>query len=111
MLLRRSPHFRSASLKVAAVFLLCILAISGIAQDKKVSKPVQHKMTAIEVVAPQSGEDFYEVTFRRSQRHYRLGSKAPAKYVKLLRESARKHTPVTVWRAGEESDIIEKVER
>ena len=80
-------------------------------QKNKHKKGIVHAMTVLEVQPTVKGADTISVTFRKSQRIYRLPKKSKAVFLKLLKESEQKHTPVMVWRIKEESDVIISVER
>ncbi|MCD6013707.1 MAG: hypothetical protein K0Q79_3569 [Flavipsychrobacter sp.] len=89
------------------VFAMHAIAIPAV----KRKKTVVDTMIVIEVTPAGKGQPYTEVTFRRSARRYKLQAKANPNYVKLLKESADKHTPVLIERAKIESDEILSVKR
>jgi hypothetical protein len=110
--------FKRSLVDSTGMFLLSLLfmvfTLHGRAAAQKAvkrKKAVVNEMTVIEVAAPRSGETFFTVTFMVSQRRYKLPQNANPNYLKLLRESGRKHVPVLVERAKEESDTILSVKK
>jgi hypothetical protein len=92
--------------------MLSVAAPSCATQKKHAKKKgVVHTMTVLEVQPPRKDETYIEVSFRISQRIYKLPKNANPKYLELLKQSEREHTPVMVWRAKEESDVIVTVEK
>ena len=70
-----------------------------------------HAMTVLEVRMPEKEVTYVSVIFKVSQRIYKLPNDANPKYLQLLKESEKKHSPVNVWRAREESDVIIRVDK
>jgi hypothetical protein len=97
---------------LSLLFVLSVAATSRANQKKHAKKKgVVHAMTVLEVQQPQKDETYIGVSFRVSQRIYKLPKDANPKYLELLKQSERQHTPVMVWRAKEESDVIVSVEK
>ncbi len=80
-------------------------------KHKNKVKGVVRPMTVIAVEPPNNNETYISVIFQISQRRYKLPKDANPAYIKLLKESARNHTPVLIERAKEESDIIMSVKK
>jgi hypothetical protein len=87
------------------------VALPGAEAQDHVKKGVAYSMTVLTVRQPNMGEKYMSVVFQKSQRAYKLSKSANARYIELLRESAKTHVPVLVTRASEASDTIVSVER
>lgn len=74
-------------------------------------KGVVYSMTALAVRKDNNEVRYYSVVFRVSQRIYKLPEDADPRYLELLRESEKHHTPVWVERTDEMSDVIIRVTR
>jgi hypothetical protein len=95
---------------LSLLFMVCALnTTAGPAVKKK--KTVVDTMIVMEVNPAGRGEQYHEVTFRRSARHYKLSIKAKADYLKLLKESGKNKAPVLVERADVGADVILSVKR
>ena len=79
--------------------------------QKKKIKSVQQVMTVVTVRQESPNETFFTVTFTPSQRFYKLPNDANPKYLILLKESEKNHTPVIITRASERSDVILSVSK
>ena len=77
----------------------------------KKKKTVVDTMVVIEVAPQVKGGHYLEITFRHSARRYKLPARVNTGYVKLLKESASKHTPLLIERANKESDEILSVRK
>lgn len=92
---------------------LLFLAVAGDAfaqkRHKSKKKQVETTMTVIHVGDAKDG--FLTVSFTPSQRIYRIPAKAKPEYLELLRSSEKNHTPVTIRRESEQSDIIQSVRK
>ena len=104
----------STSLIGLLVLLLIIVVFPAFCIQKKhlfQRKGVVHTMTVLEVSPPEKDADYISVAFQKSQRVYKLPINAHARYLRVLKESERDHTPVRVWRAKEASDVITCVKK
>ena len=101
--------------------IICTLSLFFIAwcipaaaiQKKHVAakKGVVNTMIVISIAPPENERPYFTVIFRVSQRAYKLPNDANPRYLKLLKESEKNHTPLLVRRAREESDVIVSVEK
>ena len=114
MSIRSFLHYYIINSTGACLLGLLFMATSSeaAAVKKKITKHgIVHTMTVMEVQPPSKGVDTIYVSFRVSQRIYKLPTKSNTRYLKLLKESEKKHTPVKVWRIKEESDVIIEVDK
>jgi hypothetical protein len=89
----------------------CIPAAAIQKKHLAANKGVVNNMIVISIAPPEKDMPYFSVIFRISQRSYKLPNDANPRYLKLLKESEKKHTPVLVRRAREESDVIVSVEK
>jgi len=68
-------------------------------------------MTVAAIRPAGNDQAFIQVSFYESQRFYKLPKDANPAYIKLLTESERRKTTVTIKRASEYSDVILTVTR
>ena len=105
----------NSTLAICVLSLLFIVALtnrSSAYQVKKIKKKsVEYSLTVAQIKPVNPEETFIRVSFLESARFYKLPKNADPSYLKLLKTSEKKHIPVLVKRANEESDVIVSVKK
>lgn len=91
-------------------FCMAFYAPGALAQHKS-SVPVINTMTVIKILPEKKGDTVTRVIFQTSQRIYKISIHCNHIYMRRLKESNRKHSPVIITRASEQSDLILDVKK
>ena len=106
-------HFTGPTYCIGMLVLLLFLFQYSTAKQhhKTKRKSVEDTMTVAAIRIPNKNETFVRITFLRSQKFYKLSNDANPKYLGILKESEKEHTPVIISRARAESDVILSVRK
>ena len=74
-------------------------------------KGIVQTMYVAKVYPAKNNETYITVIFDVSQRFYKIAKDANPKYLELLKESEKNHTPLSIRRDKEESVIITEVKK
>ncbi len=98
---------------LSLLFLLVSFTSFGAGKRHKAKKKqgVTKEYTVAAIKPSRDIDTFVRVCFLQSARFYKLSKNADPGYLKLLKESEEKHTPVLVERVKEESDVIVRVSK
>lgn len=96
---------------LAGLFFCMAFYASGSLAQRVPFTLVANTLTVIKILPAAKGDTVTRVIFQTSQRIYKIPVHCKHCYIRRLKESSRKHSPIIIIRGSEQSDLILEVKK